>query len=444
MVMRKIKVSLWCAVAVLAAASASTHLLAIGQHATSRGVTDSSQAQTSTLSLGSYYALVIGNNNYKYLNKLQTAVNDADAIAQMLRQRYGFVTKELRNATRDDIITAMVEYRRTLPDNSNLLIYYAGHGQNDRDVDEAYWLPVDAEKDNNQNWISADDITRDVRAIHSMHVLIISDSCYSGTLTRDADASINPRELSVFITKMIKSKSRTLMSSGGDEPVADSGGGAGHSVFAGAILQGLGQIADSQFTAAALFQTIQPRVAGRSDQVPQYSLIRNSGHDSGDFVFSKLGASTILASGGGATANPGVGDSSVTSVADNRRTTGAILPTYNEIFDQEKENTAIKDVLQLYQDAYNQKDSSVLWKIWPTAPAKTRRLIEQSFGSAASIQMSLQMSPTKIDADHINAVARGQLSQTFTPLIGSPQPYKGPITVSLRKNNGIWEIIDIK
>src|SRR5579864_2549817 len=126
--MRKIKVPLWCAVAILVAASANSPLSA-GQHATSRGVTDSSQAQASALSLGSYYALVIGNNNYKYLNKLQTAVNDADAMAQMLRQRYGFVAKELRNATRDDIITAMVEYRRTLPENSNLLIYYAGHGQ---------------------------------------------------------------------------------------------------------------------------------------------------------------------------------------------------------------------------------------------------------------------------------------------------------------------------
>ena len=439
--MRKIKASLWCAVAVLAAASANTLLSAFGQQAASRGVTDASQPRTSGLSLGSYYALVIGNNDYRYLNKLKTAVNDADAMAQMLRQHYGFVTKELRNATRDDIITAMVEYRRTLPENSNLLIYYAGHGQNDRDADEAYWLPVDAEKDNNQNWISADDITRDVRAIHSMHVLIISDSCYSGTLTRDADASINPRELSVFLTKMIKSRSRTLMSSGGDEPVADSGGGAGHSVFAGAILQGLSQIAGSQFTAAALFQTIQPRVAGRSDQVPQYSLIRNSGHDSGDFVFSRLGANA-LGPAHDTSADAGSGDI-VSPVADNRQPPD--IPRNDAaMFDQEKETAAIKDVIQLYQDAYNQMDASVLWKIWPSVPAKTKHSIETSFGNADSIQMTLQMSPTKIEPDHLNATAKGQLSQTFTPKNGRPQPYRGPIAISLRKNNGTWEIIDVK
>jgi hypothetical protein len=441
--MIKTHVRLCRLMAVLVAASVSSVVSATGQHAaSSRGVTDSSQPQASAMSLGSYYALVIGNNNYRYLNKLQTAVNDADAMAQMLRQRYGFVTKELRNATRDEIITAMVEYRRTLPENSNLLIYYAGHGQNDRDADEAYWLPIDAEKDNNQNWISADDITRDVRAIHSMHVLIISDSCYSGTLTRDADASINPRELSVFLTKMIKSRSRTLMSSGGDEPVADSGGGAGHSVFAGAILQGLGQISDSQFTAAALFQSIQPRVAGRSDQVPQYSLIRNSGHDSGDFVFSRLGANAVIASRDG-TADSDSGNSSTASVGAGHQPSD--IPRNDAAnFDQEKETAAIKDVLQLYQDAYNQMDASALWKIWPSVPAKTKHSIETSFGSAASIQMTLQMSPTRIDPDHTNATARGQLSQTFTPRNGNPQPYRGDIVFSLCKNNGLWAIVDIK
>jgi Caspase domain len=441
-VMHKTKVLLWYAVAVLAAASANTLLSALAQQPVSRGVTDASQPKTSGLSLGSYYALVIGNNDYRYLNKLKTAVNDADAMAQVLRQRFGFVTKELRNATRDEIITAMVEYRRTLPENSNLLIYYAGHGQNDRDADEAYWLPVDAEKDNNQNWISADDITRDVRAIHSMHVLIISDSCYSGTLTRDADASINPRELSVFLTKMIKSKSRTLMSSGGDEPVADSGGGAGHSVFAGAILQGLGQIADSQFTAAALFQTIQPRVAGRSDQVPQYSLIRNSGHDSGDFVFSRLGANALgpahdtsadAGSGGNAASGP-----------ENRQPPPDIPRNDAAMFDQEKDAAAIKDVLQLYQDAYNQRDANILWKIWPSPPAALKQNIASSFRSAASIQMTLQMSMTRIDSDHVNATVRGQFSETFTAKNDSPRPQRGDIVFVLRKSNGIWIILDVQ
>ena len=250
----------------------------------SRGVQDAT-SPAPAVQLGPFYALVIGNNNYAYLPKLQTAINDADAVARLLHDQYGFATQVLHNATRNTILTAMNNYRRTLPENSNLLIYYAGHGHHDLDADKAYWLPVDAQADNNDNWVSADDITADVRALPSLHVLIISDSCYSGALTRSADVAINPSERSSYMAKMVKSKSRDLMSSGADEPVAD-GGAAGHSVFAGALLASLREMNPDEFTAAELFQRfVQPAVAGGSDQLPQYSPIRNSGHAYGDFIF---------------------------------------------------------------------------------------------------------------------------------------------------------------
>jgi hypothetical protein len=78
------------------------------------------------------------------------------------------------------------------------------------------------------------------------------------------------------------------MASGGDEPVSDTGGGE-HSVFAGALLRGLTQTSKEQFTAAELFlDYISESVAGRADQTPEYSPLRNSGHESGDFVFVRL------------------------------------------------------------------------------------------------------------------------------------------------------------
>src|SRR5437879_2960718 len=77
-----------------------------------RSVQDVTQPTASTVQLGPYYALVIGNNNYRYVPKLATAVNDANAVGQMLREHYGFDTRLLLNATRDDIFTALVGYRR--------------------------------------------------------------------------------------------------------------------------------------------------------------------------------------------------------------------------------------------------------------------------------------------------------------------------------------------
>jgi hypothetical protein len=75
------------------------------------------------------------------------------------------------------------------------------------------------------------------------------------------------------------------MASGGNEPVEDGGGG-GHSVFANALLRGLRQMDERVFTAEELFfRFVKEPVAGKSDQTPEYSPIRNSGHDTGDFVF---------------------------------------------------------------------------------------------------------------------------------------------------------------
>jgi len=251
-----------------------------------RGVQSASQPSAAAAN-GGYHALVIGNDRYRYLRPLRTAVNDATAVDGLLRGQYAFVTRVLYDATRNQILTALNEYRRTLPASSNRLIYYAGHVHHDPDTDKAYWLPVDAQPDNNANWISADDITSDVRAIPSLHVLIISDSCYSGALDREADAAITPRERGAYLQKLLQSKSRNLMSSGGDEPVAD-GGAPGHSVFANALMESLRRIDHDEFTASELFSRfVQPAVAGRSEQVPQYRVIRNSGHAFGDFVFSR-------------------------------------------------------------------------------------------------------------------------------------------------------------
>ena len=63
------------------------------------------------------------------------------------------------------------------------------------------------------------------------------------------------------------------------------------------------------------------------------------------------------------------------------------VPT-NNFTNVDRDLAAIKKVLEAYADAYNRRDPSALWKIWPSAPAGTKRAIEKSFGSASSIKIS--------------------------------------------------------
>jgi hypothetical protein len=233
-----------------------------------------------TAQFGNYHALVIGNNNYKYLTKLETAINDAANVADLLRKEYNFIVDLIIDASRADILRALNKARRTLTEKDNLLVYYAGHGWLDKDADQGYWLPIDAEDNSNINWISNATITDTLRAMSAKHVMLVADSCYSGKLTRGIKISIKKAD---YLTRLSKKKARTVLTSGGLEPVMDSDGGK-NSVFAKAFIDALREnqnIMDGH----QLFSIIRRPVMLNSDQTPEYSDIRKSGHDGGDFLF---------------------------------------------------------------------------------------------------------------------------------------------------------------
>ena len=129
---------------------------------------------------GRYHALVIGINAYKNLPQLETAVNDASAVADVLRQKYGFEVTLLLNPGRSVVIRALDKLRGELTERDNLLIYYAGHGVLDVEADAGFWMSVDAEESTQADWISIATITSTVRAMSAKHVMVVSDSCYSG------------------------------------------------------------------------------------------------------------------------------------------------------------------------------------------------------------------------------------------------------------------------
>ncbi len=237
---------------------------------------------------GRYHALVIGNNDYQHLPKLETAVNDATAMAELLREKYGYTVTLLKDATRADILRAFNRFRAELTENDNLLVYYAGHGTLDRATDTGYWLPVDAEPDSDLNWVPNEAISRHLRGMTARHVMVIADSCYSGTLVRDAQAApATGRERNAWLTRMAEIRSRTAITSGGLEPVVDAGGG-GHSVFAGALLKALRANAEI-IEGSALFGRISRGVVVNADQTPAYSDIRKAGHEGGEFLFVPQG-----------------------------------------------------------------------------------------------------------------------------------------------------------
>ena len=246
------------------------------------------------LNFGKYYALVIGNSRYAHsdLPSLDTPVSDAAAVAKILQDRYGFETTVLSNATRYDILTAMNKLRDKLTEKDNLLIFYAGHGELDKVNKRGQWLPVDAERNNTANWISTDAITDILNSISAKHILVIADSCYSGAMTRAALAQLEPNvseELKMkWYNKMLENLSRTVLTSGGLEPVIDSGS-SGHSIFAKVLIDALAAN-DEILSGQALFRMVSKKVRRAAErygyeQSPQYGPIHHTDHEASDFFF---------------------------------------------------------------------------------------------------------------------------------------------------------------
>ena len=250
----------------------------------------SGQALPPGVRLGKFYALIIGNDSYAAFPALASAADDAKAVAGVLQSRYGYDVKLLTNANRFEILSALNDMREALTDKDNLLVYYAGHGEIDAQR-QGYWLPVDAQLNQPNSWISNRAISDILTTMQARHVLVIADSCYSGTMTRSALATFGGGMADSvwgdWVKTMSAGRSRTALTSGGVQPVADAASKGGHSVFATALLTVL-RDNNQLLTGQEMFREIAAGMALRSanaglQQAPEYAPIQFAGHEAGEF-----------------------------------------------------------------------------------------------------------------------------------------------------------------
>lgn len=254
--------------------------------------TPTTSEKVSDIAFGNYHALVIGNNNYRHLPKLQTAVGDAQMVGKVLEEQYGFQVSMLLDADRAAILSALNEFRKKLTEKDNFLIYYAGHGTLEEKNAQGFWLPVDAAQDDDVNWLPTDRVTGVMNLMSAKQIMVIADACYSGFMTRAAltrlETGKSQESYGKWLEKMAQYKSRVVISSGENKPVLDGGGGA-HSVFARAFLEAL-RHNTRVLPGIDLHRAIAEKVVEASgrlglDQVPQYAGLNRAGHELGDFLF---------------------------------------------------------------------------------------------------------------------------------------------------------------
>ncbi len=241
------------------------------------------------LAAGGDHALIIGVSSYANFPPLGTAAGDAEELARILSRSYGFSTRTLKDPTHLALLVELKSLADSLGAEDRLLIYYAGHGKIDPASRRGYWIPADADSDDDSRWIPNETVSEYLDLIPARQILVVSDSCYSGTMTRSglARRAADQGPAPPAPAGPPAGRSRTVLTSGGLRPVLDAGGGA-HSLFARALLTVL-KLNDRPLSGAVLHREVAARVTFSAaelgvEQVPHYAPIQFAGHETGDFV----------------------------------------------------------------------------------------------------------------------------------------------------------------
>jgi filamentous hemagglutinin family protein len=228
-------------------------------------------------------AVVIGIDQYAdtRIPSLDGARHDADAVANLFSNQLGYETVLIPDASREAILRGLNRVALQAGPSDSVIVYYAGHGELIEKTRLGYWLPANARVDQPQTWISNNDIGRLMARISASQVALISDSCFSGSLVgsealrtaADADAAA-----------LLQRRSAVVMSSGGNEPVADSGKD-GHSPFTWNLLRHLEQVSTWR-PGGNVFEQVRQAVMREVPQRPRYGAALTGRHEAGgDYLF---------------------------------------------------------------------------------------------------------------------------------------------------------------
>ena len=256
-------------------------------------------------------AIVVGINDYPD-RPLQTATEDASAIASLLEQKHQYTKVHLLSdakATKEGLLQTIETLSQSIDKQDRVIFYFAGHGEQVRGEDG----PI--------GHICLYDVPLPMKALHDAlltlkcsHFLCILDCCFAGAFrwsSTRAIVSVNQRALyQEQYARFIKDAAWQVITSAAYDQEAhdallptrkhrDRGQTNGHSPFAAALLRALegkadtnpateaGIIGDGVITANELYVYLRDEVerATENTQRQTAGIYILSKHDKGEFIF---------------------------------------------------------------------------------------------------------------------------------------------------------------
>ena len=235
------------------------------------------------------HALVIAVADYEAgWSRLPGVLQETQAIELALEKK-GFQVKRVVNPDEAKLKSEFEAFIDTYgyDENNRLLVFFSGHGYSRKGHSKGYLVPVDApdprrdEKGFLRKALPMSQVLAWCRQMEAKHVLLLFDSCFSGTIFKTKALPKVPPHISSITSRPV----RQIITAGdaGEEVPAKS-------VFARCFLRALQGEADlskdGYVTGSELGMYLHDKVLSyRTGQTPQYGKIRDVDLDEGDFVF---------------------------------------------------------------------------------------------------------------------------------------------------------------
>ena len=190
----------------------------------------------------------------------------------------------LENPSRATVFRTLNQLAAEVGPADSVVLYYAGHGELVEKTGQGYWQAADADATRPETWIANADIGRLLRQLPASQLAMISDSCFSGSLV--SGERIRGVAGGQDASALLSRRAAVVMSSGGNEPVFDSGKN-GHSTFSYSLMQSLAQVSTWK-AGSSVFEQVRFAVAKQLPQRPVYGASSAGGHEQGgDYLFEQ-------------------------------------------------------------------------------------------------------------------------------------------------------------
>lgn len=169
-------------------------------------------------------ALLIGINQYQAVPTLQGSVNDVETMRELLVSRFGFLQQNVttlldQSATRAGILSALRQLVNDAGPDDSVYVHYSGHGSQVEDLngDEPDGLDETIVPQDGRTPGVADIVDDELDVIFAQlktrSVVIVLDSCHSGTATRSPDIRARgiPRDMRIDLYREAVPPTRAIV-----------------------------------------------------------------------------------------------------------------------------------------------------------------------------------------------------------------------------------------